>query len=225
MSILKTDIETFLNTCLEDDVLAADLSEAIKLCLRDISNMGLLNGEDDSITLNLDDDGELKVIGENGVVALDRSFDVPDGYKDVVSILLSDTVFTGDVADARLDSAAIYDPLVPFSGGHEEYLACMAESTSKSTPEQYSEYDGKFFLYPPPDAAYDVLIKYQKYDSQDPDDIEFGDEFSNAIKYGTLYFYAMMKGRERYMNIWGQKYENEKEFRRINKKHQPSIVR
>jgi hypothetical protein len=270
MAILKANIETFLNTCLEDDVTAADLAEAIKLCLRDISNMGLLWKLDN--TKSLSDESTF--------------IELPAEYKDILSIVLVDaaslgaiTAFATSDAGAKtqvtstahglsdgdiitltgtinydgsyvveqkatntfvipiayvaddatgmwmLNSAETEDPLIAFSGGWREYLENTAESTSIGTPEQYVEHNGKIYLYPPSDGDYGVLLEYQKYDTQDPDVIEFGDEFSNCIKYGTLFFYAMMKGRERYVNLWGQKYEVEKEFRRINMKHQPFITR
>lgn len=197
MAILKASIESFINVCMEDGISAASLTEAIKLCLRDLSNIGLLVGSDTSQTLS---DGDL-------------TLNIPDEYKDVLSIQLKD------------DSDVFQDPLIALSGGQEEYRLLMADSTTTSTPEYYSEYDGAFYLYPPPDDDYTVNIEYQKYDDQDDTAIEFGDEFSNALKFGSLYFYAMMKSRERYVALWGPKYEAEKEIRRLNMNKQPSITR
>ena len=197
MAILKADIEAFINVCMEDGISAASLTEAVKLCLRDISNIGLLVGSDTT-----------KVLADG-----DLSLAVPDEYKDVLSIQLTDD---GDV---------LQDPLIALSGGHEEYRLLMADSTTTGTPEYYSEYDGAFYLYPSPDDDYTVNIEYQKYDDQDDTAIEFGEEFSNALKFGSLYFYAMMKSRERYVALWGPKYEVEKEIRRLNMKKQPSITR
>jgi len=197
MAILKADIEAFINVCMEDGISAASLTEAVKLCLRDISNIGLLVGSETTQTL------------ESG----DLTLDVPDEYKDVLNIQLTDD---GDV---------LQDPLIALSGGQEEYRLLMSESNSTNTPEYYSEYDGAFYLYPPPDDDYTTNIEYQKYDDQNPDSIEFGDEFSNALKFGSLYFYAMMKSRERYVALWGPKYEYEKEIRRLNMNKQPSITR
>ena len=197
VSITKEDIEDFINVCMEDGISATSLAEAIKLCLADISNIGLLVGLDASQTL--DDE--------------DLTLSVPDRYKDVLDIQLTD------------DGGSLEEPLIALSGGHEEYRRLMAESTTKNTPIYYSEYNGAFYLYPPPKEDYTVNIEYQKYDSQDPDDIEFGDEFSNALKFGSLYFYAMMKSRERYVKLWLPKYQNEKEMRRLNMNTQPSITR
>ena len=219
MSILKANIITFLNRCMEDDVSPADATEAIKLCLRDLSSLGLLDGVDTTITLNLDDSGELKTSD------LDLYFDVPDEYKDIETIALSDTAFTDSEADTRLDSAETYDPLVVFYKEHEEYRKAMALSAITGTPTQYSEYEKQIYLYPPPDKAYDVLVEFQKYDDQDPDNIEFDDEFSNCIKFGSVYFYAMMKSRERYATIWKPQYENEKQFCLLNKKKQKLFVK
>jgi hypothetical protein len=197
MAILKASIESFINVCMEDGISAASLTEAIKLCLRDISNIGLLVGSDTDQTLA---DGDLLLT-------------VPAEYKDVLSIQLTD------------DGGLLQDPLEAVSGGYDEYLLLMADSVTTGTPDYYSEYDGSFYLYPPPDDDYTVNIAYQKYDNQDDTDIEFGDEFSNALKFGSLYFYAMMKSRERYVALWGPKYEVEKEMRRLNMKKQPAITR
>jgi hypothetical protein len=195
--ITKTDIESFINDCMEDDIASTSLAEAIKLCLRDLSNIGLLQATDSSIDL---DDTTIY-------------FNIPTDCKNIETINLTDS------------SGNKKEPLVAFPGGHSEYLECMADSTSTSTPEYYSESQGKVYLYPPSDDDYDVVVEYQKYDNQDPDNIEFGGEFSNALKFGSLYFYAMMKGRERYVSLWGQKYEVEKEFRRLNLKKPVYITR
>ena len=195
--ITKASIESFINACMEDDITDANLTEAIKMCMADISNIGLLVESDTSQTLEDED----------------LTLDTPNYYKDVLNIQLTDD---GDV---------LQDPLIALSGGHEEYRRLMADSVITGTPEYYSEYDGNFYLYPPPDDDYTVNIEYQKYDDQDVDDIEFGSEFSNALKFGSLYFYAMMKSRERYVALWGGKYEVEKEMRRLNMKKQPSITR
>jgi hypothetical protein len=197
MTILKASIESFINVCMEEAISADSLTEAIKLCMADISNIGLLNSVDISQTLS---DGDL-------------TLDVPARYKDVLGIQLTD------------DGDDLQDPLIALSGGQEEYRLLMAESVTTRTPEWYSEYDGSFYLYPPPGVDYTVNIEYQKYDNQDDTNIEFGDEFSNALKFGSLYFYAMMKSRERYLNIWGPKYEHEKEMRRLNMNKQPNITR
>jgi hypothetical protein len=124
-----------------------------------------------------------------------------------------------------LNLADTKEPLIAFPGGWADYLFDMSESITTGTPEQYVENNGKIYVYPPSDGDYGVLLEFQKYDNQDDTAIEFGDEFTNALKFGSLYFYAMMKGRERYVNLWGGKYEHEKEMRRLNMNNQPSITR
>lgn len=270
MAIVKASIESFINACLEDAIPAASLTEAIKLCMQDLSNMGLLLAMDNTKTL-----------------ALQSTFlDVPTKYKDLLSLTLVDadslkaiTVFatsdggtktqvtcaahglsnddvitiTGTTSyngswvveqkatntfviptafvanDATgmwmLNVADQEDPLIAVPGGWQEYLQAMADSVSTSTPKYYIEQGKKIYVYPPSDGDYGVLMEYQKYDNQDDTAIEFGDEFTNVLKYGSLYFYAMMKGRERYVALWQQKYENEKEFRRLNLRRPVCIVR
>ena len=270
MAILKASIESFINVCMEDDITAASLTEAVKLCMADISNVGLLQKLDNTLAL----------------AANETFISVPSKYKDILSITLVDadkiqaiTAFATSDAGAKtqvtsaahgltdgdvvtitgttsyngshiieqkatntfvipvafvaddatgvwmLNLADTETPLTAFSGGWGDYQYAMSESVSKNTPEYYVENNGKIYIYPPADTDYGVLLEYQKYDNQDDTDIEFGDEFSNALKFGSLYFYAMMKSRERYLNIWGPKYEHEKEMRRLNMNTQPSITR
>ena len=269
MTILKASIESFINVCMEESITAASLTEAIKLCMADISNIGLLQKLDNTLAL----------------AANDTFISVPSRYKDILSITLVDddkiqaitafassdaglktqvtsaahglsddnvvtvtgnTSYNGSqiveqkttntyvipvafVADGTgvwmLNLADTETPLIAFSDGWDGYQYAMAESVSKSTPEFYAENNGKIYVYPPSDTDYGVLLEYQKYDDQDDTAIEFSDEFSNALKFGSLYFYAMMKSRERYLNIWGPKYEHEKEMRRLNRNKQPNITR
>lgn len=269
MTILKASIESFINVCLEDAIKAADLTEAVKLCMADISNVGLLQKLDNTLALAVDD----------------TFISVPSGYKDILSIALVDadslmaiTAFATSDAGAKtqvtsaahglsdddvvtitgttsyngshiveqkttntyvipvayvandatgmwmLNLADTETPLKAFSDGWDGYQRAMSESVTKGTPEFYVENNGKIYVYPPSDTDYGVLLEYQKYDDQDDTAIEFGDEFTNALKFGTLYFYAMMKSRERYLNIWGPKYEHEKEMRRLNRNKQPNIT-
>lgn len=193
--ITKDEIESFINTVLEDAISDDDLDEAIKLCLADLSNMNLLEGSDDSVSL---EDGDL-------VIAY------PDDYKDLLQITLS-------------DASEDYEPLKKFPGGHKEYKQQMANSTTTGIPRYFSEYNSQFFLYPPPDGDYDVLIEYYKTDAQDPDNIEFGNVFRNCIKFGALVFYAGIKNRASALSTWGPKYQEEKEMRRLCMPKQPYIV-
>ena len=270
MSILKANIITFLNRCMEDDVSPAEATEAIKLCMADISSLGLLQKLDNTLTL----------------AASDTFISVPDGYKDILSLVLVDddkiqaitafatsdaglktlvtsaahglsdddvvtitgttsyngshiveqkttntyvipTAYVADDATGMwmLNLADTENPLIAFSDGWDGYQYAMSESVSKSTPEYYVENNGKIYVYPPADTDYGVLLEFQKYDDQDDTAIEFGDEFSNALKFGSLYFYAMMRTKELHMKIWGGKYEQEKEMRRLNRNKQPNITR
>ena len=195
-SVTKADIQAFINECMEDAISTTALALAIKLCLRDLSNFNFLKATDTSQSLT----------------ASDTYLDCPEDYKDIDEIQLTDA--EGD----------LLDPLIAFSGGYKEYLREMGSSQSNGIPEYYSEYNGKFYIYPPADGTYTVAIAYSKYDSQDEDNIEFGPEFTNAIKFGACFYYAMMKARSSYINVWGPAYAAEKELRRLNMKQQPSIT-
>lgn len=196
MAITKADIEAFVNASMEESISSANLAEIIKLCMRDLSNFNFLQGEDTTQTLS----------------SGDAFLTCPDYYKDIEEIQLTDS--SGDKLE----------PLDPFSGGYKEYLRCMGESQSNGEPQYYCERNGKFFIYPPADGDYDVTITYYRYDSQDEDNIEFNANFFNALKFGCCYFYALMKARTRYIDIWESRYREEKEMCRLNMKQQPKIT-
>lgn len=270
MAIVKASIEAFINACLEDAISADSLTEAIKLCMVDLSNMGLLLALDNTQTLSsettfLDVPTKYKDLLSITPVDADSlkpitAFATSDGgtktqvtcadhgrTNDQVITITGTTNYNGShvveqkttntfvipVAYVADDATGMWmlntidheDPLIAFPGGWQEYLQAMADSVSTGTPKYYIEQNKKIYIYPPADGDYGVLIEYQKYDNQDDTAIEFSDEFINALKFGSLYFYTMMKGRERYVALWQQKYENEKEFRRLNLKRPVCIVR
>jgi hypothetical protein len=195
--IEKTDILAFVNNALQESLSGTDLDVEIQTVLNDLSNMNLLIASDETQSL----------------ASSDTVLDYPSLYKDLVEITLTDA------------SSNVYAPLVELPGGHEEYRVLKGKSNSLGRPEFFSEFNEKFWLWYPSNGVYTALIEYYKYHAQDVNNIEFGPEFINCINFGTTFYRAAFKGRDKYVNIYGPLYGAEKELRRLNMPFQPAITR
>lgn len=199
MSILKADILTFANAVLKRSETSIEVE--LQQVLDELSDLYLLTGQDTDQTLS------------NGGTTLDA----PSLYKDVITIVLNDGSY-----DLR--------PLIALPGGYREYLQLIANSSAGdySTPRWFAEYQSKFYVYPISGGDYTTKIDFYKDHIQTvegQDDIEFGDEFRNCIYWGVTFYVALKRGLSRYFDLWGSKYANEHEKRRLLQKRQPSIVR
>ncbi len=198
MSISVAEIRTFCNANLGRNEVATGYDVHIQQVLDDLAGKNLLNSEDTTQSLA---DG-------------DTDLDYPDLYKQLVSIVLN---------DGTCDKA----PLKLLPGGYKHYLRLMENYSSglNGTPRWYAEFDDKFWPYPVPGQAFTATIKFFKYHAQSVAAIEFGDEFRNAIYWGTAYFYALGKPLSRYAKTYGPMYEREKLLQKLRRPSQPSIVR
>ena len=197
MSVTKANIITFVNEALREAYSGTDLDVAIQTCLNDLSKESLLTTTDDSQSL----------------VSGDTTLDCPTGFREIVAITLTNA------------SGNTNEPLEPLAGGHEEYRALVLSGTSRGTPEYYSEFDDKFWLWPIPGAAFSAKIEHFKSHPQDVDNIEFNDDFANVINFGTTYFKALIAAKMKYIDVWAPHYIFEKEAARLLIPQQPHIVR
>ena len=197
MAILKAALVSFANEALEESIGTDGLDEAIKLCLADLSEDNLLIGTDTSQALAADDE----------------TLAYPTGFKSLLNITL-----TPDGSDAN-------EPLLKLKGGIKEYRELIAEATANGEPTHFAEFNELFYLWRNANGVYASLIEYYKYHADDADNIAFGDEFKNALKFGSTLFYALMKGRKRYMDIYGPLYGDQKDKRSLNTRKQPYITR
>lgn len=197
--IIKADMIGFINEALllelEDD--STELDVAIQLCLNDLSNCNFLTAEDVSQSL----------------VAGGLTLNYPTAFKQLISIVLN---------DGSYDS----EPLKPIPGGMAEYGRLMKNYNSglAGEPTHYTEFNKKFYIYPPADQAYTAKIKHYKFHAQSVDSIEFSDEFTNTVLFGTAYFKALLMSRPNDMAKWGQIYTNEKNLRWLEMPTEPQIV-
>jgi len=195
MSIEKANILTFVNSVLGRS--ETDIDVQIQTVLNDLSKHNLLVDEDTDQSLS----------------SGNTTLNYPTGFKELVAIVLNDGTYDGP-------------PLKKIPGGHKEYRQWMEDETSTdySEPEWYSEYDSKFYVYHPANGDYTATIEYYKYHPKDVDSIEFGDEFTNCLYFGTTFEVACKLGLSRYISIWGPRYEKEKQEMIDNSNQQPYIV-
>lgn len=196
---IESGILAFVNEALRKNFTAGDLDVAILLCLKDLANHNLLVGTDTSQTL----------------VADGTTLNYPTNFKRLISLVLID----GNSQPKR--------PLIALKGGHEEYEVLRRNDTNSGQTTHYSEFDEQFFLWRPADQAYTTNIKYFRYHPKTTaaiNNILFGDEFENAIFYGTAFFKALLLKNAEGENRWGPMFINEKRMRRLSMKTDPAIV-
>lgn len=194
---IKTAILAFVNEALNESYSGSSLDTAIQACLNDLSNEDLLVAVDDSQTLANESE----------------TLDYPTDFKSPISIVL---INSGDVRQA---------PLEKLKGGHKEYRRLRDNDSATGEPEFYSEFDNKFWLWRPSNGSYDTEIEYYRRHPQTPGGILFGEDFRNAIYFGTTYYKALLRKKTDYIAIWRPVYLVEKEERRAAAPAEPRICR
>jgi len=174
-----------------------DLHTAIQLCLNDLSNENLLVSTDESQSLT---SGDLSIA-------------YPTDFKDLVSITLVDS------------SSVEGKPLIKLPGGHRDYRKLRDNDASTGTTRWFSEFDEKFWLWRPANGSYTPKIEYYRRHPQTPIDILFGEEFRNAIYFGTIYYKAKLRKMVEHAAFWLPNYLTEKAERRAAMPEQPRITR
>ena len=196
MSITKANILTRVNERLQTSL--TDIDTQIQEILDDLSEEDLLVDTDSTQSL------------ESG----DTTLDEPTGYRAMIAISLTIT-----------DSSSEQFPLKKLPGGHKQYRELRHNDDSTGIPRWYSHFNGKFYLWRPANQDFTVVIEYYKNHPQDVDNIEFDDNFKNAIYAGVTWKVALEKGRTRMINQWGPIYFDAKQKRINSMVHQPRIVR
>lgn len=195
---ITEDILAFVKEALrEDSFEVADITVAIQTCLNDLSNLDLLFET-----------------ATPSVAADDVSIAYPVDYKpgSVISIVLINS------------SGVRQDPLEALSRGHNQYRELRDNDSATGEPGYFSEFDDKFWLWRPSNAAFATEIEYPRRHPQTPENILFGEDFRNVIYFGTTYFKALLRNKTSYIAAWGPKYFEEKEQRRLAAPEQPYIT-
>jgi len=201
MTIAKSEVISFWNEARKGGLAsdATTLDEALQACLNDLSNINLLLSSDTTQTLT----------------SSSTYLAYPTLYKDLLpgGIILTDS------------SSYDHDPLVSISWTEYKQNMVNFNSGTRGSPSLFCENDKKFYLYAPPADSYTSTIWFYKYHAKDVATIEFGEEFRNAINFGTVFFKSAMQGNAKYVSIWGPLYQAEKDMRRMNINEQPYIVK
>lgn len=195
-----TDINAVVGEALHADdssFSSTQLHRAIQLCLNDLSNENLLVGTDETQSLS----------------SGDLSIDYPTDFKDLVSIILVDS------------SSVEGKPLIKLPGGHKEYRKLRDNDASTGVTSWYSEFDDKFWLWRPANGSYTPKIEYYRRHPKTPAAILFGEDFRNAIYFGTTYYKALLRKMTDHIAIWRPVYLVEKAERRAAAPEQPHITR
>lgn len=197
---IVSDINAVVGEALHADDSAfsgTQLHTAIQMCLNDLSNEDLLAGTDGDQTLS----------------STSLTLDYPTDFKSPISIVLINS------------SGVRQAPLEKLKGGHREYREFRDNDSATGEPEYYSEFDDKFWLWRPSNGSYTTEIEYYRKHPQTPADILFGEEFRNAIYFGTIYYKALLRGMSAHIARWLPVYLAEKEERRAAAPAEPRITR
>ena len=148
----------------------------------------------------------LKKEGTRNTVKSRAYYSVPDDFKDKLVIKIDDS-----------------EPLdrITFA----EYQQKIADDTSESEPTDFALHDDFIWLYPTPDAVYEMTLFYAIYHPNNVANILFGEQFRECIYKGVLM--EVCNGYELYDagDKWEIKYEREILKREMNLKKDPAIVK
>ena len=196
MAILKADILTFVNATLNENL--SDIDVEIKTTLADLSKYNLLTATP----------------VEDSKVSGDTTIDFPTLFKKLISITPN---------DGSIDKK----PLIPLPGGFREYRELLAGTQVASTPGQmwYAQHNKKFYIYPTLGQSFTFTIEYYQHSAGTVGSIAFGDEFKNALNFGTTYHVALFRKKISYVDIWLPIYLAERASMVAVNPPQPSIVR
>jgi hypothetical protein len=189
MAITKAQILSFTNSRLQRADSASDIEESIKMILRDIASFYVLDDEDTSQTLTSSD------------LTLDYPSDALDGEQAIKSVILTDS------------SSVQQAPLTYISGGWRDYNRLMDQYTSgySSYPASMVCFRRKIYLWPPPSQNYTVSIEYYKRHPEDVDNIEYTEDWRNAILAGVTREVAYDNKMTDQIVLWENRYMVERD--------------
>ena len=191
MAITKSGILAFVNAAFQETCSGTDLDIQIKLCVDDLAEMHVLDGEDATQTLS-----DLSTY-------LEYPSDCLDTAQSILSITLTDS------------SGVRHRPLVRLPGGWDKYQRLMRSVTTGSTPLYWVPRSRRIYIYPMSGGSYTTSIWYYRRHQAIGSGFEFDDTWEKAIFFGTAYYTALLKQWESLINIWLPQYQSEKEERRL----------
>ncbi|MFA5382217.1 MAG: hypothetical protein WC356_03560 [Candidatus Micrarchaeia archaeon] len=192
-------------------VLKADILTFVNNVLREAFTGTQLDEEIKTCLADLSKANLLVGTATNVLTVGDVSVALPTDFKQEVSIVPS-------LADVN------YSPLKPFPGGFTKLQDAMT-GTPTGLPEYYTIFNKTMYLYPAASSAYTLTTSYYKHHAKTVDAITFGDDFSNAINFGSAYYAALFRKKSSYIEIWRPIYEEEKAKMIALTPTQPHIIR
>jgi hypothetical protein len=188
MSITKTNLLAFVNNALHRSPAETDIDVQIQSVVDDLSQGPYIEAVDEDQTLT---DG-------------DTYLTLPTDYFLLNSIILND-----GSNDLR--------PLKPYPGGYKELAdeKGNVQSINAGHPEYYAIWNGLIYIYPAAGQSYEATINYYKLHSAITETLEFSDEWKRAVQFGAAFEVACKYKLADYMQIWGARYEAEKEKQRL----------
>jgi WD40 repeat protein len=198
MAILKADILTEVNDNLQTSL--TDIDKFIQKTLDDLSEEDLLVGTDATQTL----------------VSGGETLDEPTGFRALIP---------GGIVLTITSSGSRQTPLQKLPQGHRQYNELRHNDSSTGIPRLFSNFNGKFFMWRPANQAFTSVIEYYKDHPQDVNNIEFADNYKNAIFAGTTFYASLKFNRTSSIGLWAPMYESAKRKRIDAMPRQPRIVR
>ena len=190
----KNDILTFASKAWNTTFSGTALNAAISACLGDLNGSDFL----------------MRGAGYNGEVTLRANqniFEVPN-YKSMVSFVLTEP-HPGETLPRPKRLAILHEA----PGGIGTWAAARVQSVERGMPEWYIEEPGlqRLRVYPIPAVAYGVLIYYWATHPLEPDAIVYDVQFQHLLNLGTVYWEAVLRRNQEYINHWGPLYYAERQ--------------
>jgi len=145
-------------------------------------------------------EAELAVPIRRAVDALSKMAKWPDMHTSDDTAIVATDASIADPSDIRiLDKITVNDgtndsePLERMTW--QDYLRETADGGgSTGEPDRYCRHGGNIYLYPTANASFTVTAWYWKHHQDAALGIEFGDEFFNALDFGTQMYFLMDLG-------------------------------
>lgn len=190
----KADILTFASKAWGTTFAGSSLDAAIIACLGD------LNGSD-FLTRSVGYNGEVTLRANQNIV------EVPN-YKSVISFIL-----TEPHPNVQIPAPKRLAILREAPGGIVTWQTATVQSVERGMPQWYVEETSmcRLRVYQIPRVAYGVLIFYWATHPLKPDAIVYDVQFQHLLNLGTVYWEAVLRRNQEYINHWGPLYYAERQ--------------
>jgi len=189
MAITTGEILTFVNGVLNRE--ETDIDTQLRLVVDDLADLHVLEGLDGTQSLT------------STSWHLVYPTDCLDTEEAIISVQLK-------------DSSGIYGPLLKvWPGGWRDHVEYSEGNPSRSVPACYAINERKIYLDPRPASDYTATIHYYRRHGTSLTTLDFTDDWKRCVLFGAALEVACKYGLPNAVNLWGGRYEREKEKRRI----------